>query len=81
MDWLPPQVPVYAWDGASNVFIVDDRGWDYSASGNAMFAAPAQSGGLGAMESSGPPTARRHQLRQHELRRRYQHADGEIHDE
>ena len=55
MDWLPPQVPVYAWDGASNVFIVDDRGWDYSASGNAMFAAPAQAGGMGAMLVGGPP--------------------------
>jgi len=56
MDWLPPQVPVYAWEGSSNVFIVDDRGWDYSASGNAMFAAAAQSSRMGTMELSGPPT-------------------------
>ena len=55
MDWLPPQVPVYAWDGASNVFIVDDRGWDYSASGNAMLAAAGASGGMGAVLVGGPP--------------------------
>jgi hypothetical protein len=53
MDWLPAQVPVYAY--GSNTFIVDDRGWDYSASGNALFAASGQGGGMGAMVSGGPP--------------------------
>jgi len=55
MDWLP-QVPVYVYDASNNIFIVDDRGWDYSASGNAMFAAAGQRGGMGTMELSGPPT-------------------------
>ena len=50
-DWLP-QLPVYAGP-SSNIFIVDDRGWDYSASGNALFAASGQGGGMGAMLSGG----------------------------
>jgi hypothetical protein len=54
-DWLP-QLPVYVQDAANNIFIVDDRGWDYSASGNAMFSAIAQPGGMGAMEMDGPPS-------------------------
>lgn len=54
-DWLP-QLPVYVQDAANNIFIVDDRGWDYSASGNAMFAATAQPGGMGATaDYAGPP--------------------------
>ena len=52
-DWLP-QVPVYVQDASNNIFIVDDRGWDYSASGNAIFAATAQSGGMGAMADGVP---------------------------
>ncbi len=52
-DWLP-QLAVYA-GLSSNIFIVDDRGWDYSASGNAMFATSAQTGGMGAMVSGAPP--------------------------
>jgi hypothetical protein len=54
LDWLPGAA-VYPYGSSSNVFIIDDRGWDYSASGNALFAAPAQAGGMGAMLAGGVP--------------------------
>ncbi|MGP8233861.1 MAG: IgGFc-binding protein, partial [Limisphaerales bacterium] len=54
LDWLPG-ADVYPYGSSSNVFIIDDRNWDYSASGNAMFAATAQPGGMGAMADGGVP--------------------------
>jgi hypothetical protein len=54
LDWLPGAA-VYPYGSSSNVFIIDDRGWDYSASGNAMFAATPQAGGMGAMLAGGVP--------------------------
>ncbi|MGA2436641.1 MAG: hypothetical protein ABSG25_15305, partial [Bryobacteraceae bacterium] len=55
VDWLP-QLPVYGYGPDSNqVFVIDDRNWDYPAYWASLAAAAANNGGMGAMVAGGPP--------------------------
>jgi len=54
-DWLP-QLPVYAYGPASNqVFVIDDRDFDYPSYWATPATAAANNGGMGAMLVGGPP--------------------------
>ncbi len=55
VDWLP-QLPVYGYGPASNqMFVIDDRNWDYPSYWASVVATATNNGGMGAMIAGDPP--------------------------